>query len=270
MDSYLLTNEAIDAYIGRGWSIIPIRSGDKRPLVRWEEFQYRRPHVEEVHAWFSGWPEAGVGVVTGAVSGLVVLDIDPRHGGEASLERLQKQYDRLPSTLQCRSGGGGRHLYFAHPRAPIRSKAGFAPGVDLRGEGGYVVAPPSLHASGLRYVWVGDRKPKISDLTPLPDWVLQLAVDQPRRLGHSIAYWCRLVREGVREGERNNTIASLAGHLLRHGVDASVVVEVLLCWNRVRCQPPLADDEVVAVVESIKRRHERDDRWSTRRNPAAN
>jgi Bifunctional DNA primase/polymerase, N-terminal/Primase C terminal 1 (PriCT-1) len=270
MDSYLLMNEAIDAYIGHGWSIIPIRSGDKRPLVRWEEFQYRCPRAEEVHTWFSGWPDAGIGVVTGAVSGLIVLDIDPEHGGEASLERLQSQHDRLPTTVECRSGGGGRHLYFAHPGAVVRNKAGLAPGVDLRGDGGYVVAPPSLHASGLRYVWVGDRRPKMSDLAPLPGWVLQLAVDQPGRFGHSIAYWRRLVREGVREGERNNTIASLAGHLLRHDVDASVVMEVLLCWNRVRCQPPLTDDEVVAVVESIKRRHERDDWRSTHRNPAAN
>jgi len=90
-------------------------------------------------------------------------------------------------------------------------------------------------------------------LAPLPDWVLQLAADQPRRLGHSIAYWRRLVREGVRAGERNNTVASLAGHLLRHGVDASVAMEVLLCWNRVRCRPSLMDDEVVSVVESIGR-----------------
>jgi hypothetical protein len=102
MDSYLLMNEAIDAYIAHGWSIIPIRSGDKRPLVRWEEFQYRRPHVEEVRAWFSVWPEAGIAVVTGAVSGVVVLDIDPRHGGEASLERLQWQNGRLHTTVECR------------------------------------------------------------------------------------------------------------------------------------------------------------------------
>jgi hypothetical protein len=114
MDSYLLMNEAIEAYIAHGWSIILVRSGDKRPLVRWEEFQYRRAHVEEVRAWFSGWPEAGIAVVTGAISGLVVLDIDPRHGGEASLERLRWQHDRLPTTVECRSGGGGRHLYFTH------------------------------------------------------------------------------------------------------------------------------------------------------------
>ena len=97
------------------------------------------------------------------------------------------------------------------------------------------------------------------DLVPLPARVLRQAIEQPARLGHPIAHWRRLVREGVREGERNNTIA-LAGHLLRHRVDAPVVMEVLLCWNRVRCQPPLVDEEVVSVVEGIKRLHARDDR----------
>jgi hypothetical protein len=255
MDAHVLVAEAIDDYIAHGWSIIPIRSGDKRPLVRWEEFQYRHPRVEEVQAWFSGWPEAGIGIVTGALSGLVVLDIDVRHGGEASLERLERHHGRLPATVECRSGGGGRHLYFAHPGALLRNKVGLAPGVDLRGDGGYVVAPPSLHASGVRYAWVRDRRPAMADLAPLPDWVLRQAIEQPGRLGHPIAHWRRLVREGVREGERNNTIASLAGHLLRHRVDAPVVMEVLLCWNRVRCQPPLVDEEVVSVVESIKRLH---------------
>jgi hypothetical protein len=91
---------------------------------------------------------------------------------------------------------------------------------------------------------VEDRTPELTALAPLPDWVLGQAVGEPGRLGHPIAHWRRLVREGVREGERNNTIASLAGHLLRHGVDAAVVTEILLCWNRVRCQPPLMNDEV--------------------------
>jgi hypothetical protein len=260
MDAHVLVAEAIDDYIAHGWSIIPIRSGDKRPLVRWEGFQYRRPRGVEVQAWFSGWPEAGIGIVTGAVSGLVVLDVDPRHGGEASLERLERQHGRLPATVECRSGGGGRHLYFAHPGALLRNKVGLAPGVDLRGDGGYVVAPPSLHASGVRYAWVRDRQPEIADLAPLPGSVLRPAIEQPARLGHPIAHWRRLVREGVGEGKRNNSIASLAGHLLRHGVDAPVVMEILLCWNRVRCQPPLVDEEVVSVVESIKRLHARDDR----------
>jgi hypothetical protein len=68
-----------------------------------------------------------------------------------------------------------------------------------------------------------------------------------------------LVREGVARGERNNTIASLAGHLFWHGVDARVALELLLSWNRIRCRPPLPDDEVAAIVQSIERIHERNE-----------
>jgi Bifunctional DNA primase/polymerase, N-terminal/Primase C terminal 1 (PriCT-1) len=249
---------AIHEYIRRGWSIIPIKPGDKRPLVRWEEFQRRYSGEEEAHGWFRAWPDAGIGIVTGAISGLVVIDVDIRHGGDVSLEALERENGQLPATVECLTGGGGRHLYFAHSGGLIRNKAGLTPGVDLRGDGGYVVAPPSLHLSGVRYVWAADRNPGSMPIAPLPDWVQRRALDEPSRRGHPVAYWRRLVSEGVPAGERNNTIASVAGHLLRHSVDPTVAIELLLCWNRVRCRPPLADEEVAAVVDSITRIHERD------------
>jgi hypothetical protein len=248
-------DETIHDYLARGWSIIPIRPGDKRPLVRWEEFQHRRPSEDEARGWLRAWPEAGIGIVTGAISGLVVLDVDPRHGGDASLERLEREHGRLPVTLEARTGSGGRHLYFAHPGGLVRNKAALAAGIDLRGDGGYVVAPPSLHASGRRYAWVEDRAPASARPAPLPAWLLRQAVETPGRVGHPLAHWRRLTREGVPEGQRNSTLASLAGHLFWHGVDATVVLELLLCWNRERCRPPLADDEVAGVVESITRLH---------------
>src|SRR5439155_2534028 len=206
-------NAEVHDYIGRGWSVIPIRSGDKRPLVRWEDFQHRRPTEAEARAWFCGCREAGIGIVTGAISGLVVVDIDVRHGGDGALEHIEREHGRLPTTVECRTGGGGRHLYFAHPGGLVRNKVGLAPGIDLRGDGGYVVAPPSLHPSGLRYAWARDGRPGHAALAPLPDWLLRQAIGDSGRLGHPITHWHRLSREGVREGERNNTIASLAGHL---------------------------------------------------------
>jgi hypothetical protein len=259
IDSEVSMNSAVHEYIGRGWSIIPIRPGDKRPLVPWEKFQHRHPSEAEACAWFSGRSEAGIGIVTGAISGLVVVDIDVSHGGDGALEHLEREHGRLPTTVECRTGGGGRHLYFAHPGGlVVRNKVGLAPGVDLRGDGGYVVAPPSLHASGLRYAWLDGRAPGSTAIMPLPDWVLRQAVEEPARRGHPIAYWRRLVCDGVAAGERNNTIASLAGHLFRHGLDSAIVLELLLCWNRVRCRPPLVDEEVASVVTSIRRLHERD------------
>jgi hypothetical protein len=252
------TQQAALDYVRRHWSVIPVRHHDKRPAIRWQEFQQRRASKHEVEEWFERWPEGNVGIVTGAVSGLVVLDIDPQHDGEASLERLVRQHGPLPSTVAAVTGGGGRHLYFAHPSGVVRNKVGLAPGIDLRGDGGCVVAPPSVHASGKTYSWLEGKSPQQMSLAPLPRWLLHTTGSDQQGMGHPPAYWRQLVREGVPEGERNNTIASLSGHLLWHGVDPDVVQELLLCWNQVRCRPPLSVGEVVRTVDSITRLHERD------------
>ncbi len=246
-------------YLSRGWSVIPVRSREKRPLVNWQDYQQRRPTEEEVRAWFTTWPDANIGIVTGAVSGLVVLDIDPAHDGVASLGQLQRRHGPLPTTVEAVSGGGGRHLYFAHPGGLVRNRVALAPGIDVRGDGGMIVAPPSIHSSGKRYAWRKGHAPGEIPLAPLPTWLYRPPVAESGRVGHSLEYWRRLLAEGVSEGQRNITIASLAGHLLWHGVDPQVVTELLLCWNRVRCRPPLSDDEVVRTVQSITRLHERGD-----------
>jgi hypothetical protein len=248
-------NEVLRDYIRRGWSIIPIIPRDKRPLVRWEDFQTRLPSEPEVSAWFRAWPDAGVAIVTGAISRVVVVDVDLQHDGESALNHIESLYGRLPKTLECRTGGGGRHLYFSHSGGLVRNRVGLLPGIDLRGDGGYVVAPPSRHATGALYAWADDAGPNYAALAPLPGWAVRHGIEQLPRVGRPIDHWRELVRKGVLAGERNNTIASLAGHLLRRGVDDAVVMELLLCWNRMRCRPPLEDAEVAAVVASITRVH---------------
>jgi hypothetical protein len=139
---------------------------------------------------------------------------------------------------------------------PLRNRVGLAPGIDLRGEGGLIIAPPSIHPSGKAYAWIEGRGPD-RPLAALPDWLERLARGIGSGIGHPLSHWRALVKEGITEGARNNTIASLAGHLLWHGVDPDVVLEMLLCWNRVRCRPPLDDEEVARTVRSITRTHRR-------------
>jgi hypothetical protein len=250
-----LFTEALQ-YAGYHWSVIPMRPRDKRPLIRWQDHQQRRADADEIAGWFKRWPDANVGIVTGVISGLVVLDIDPRHGGEESLAGWETEHGPLPHSIEARTGGGGRHIYFRHPGGVIHNRVGLAPGIDLRGDGGCIVTPPSIHHSGNAYCWVRGHEPGHAALAELPGWLLARLQDATRSPGHSSAYWQQLVRAGVGEGERNNTIASIAGHLLWHGVDADVVMELLLCWNRTRCSPPLDDDEVIRTVQSITRLHQ--------------
>ena len=245
---------AARSYLARGWSVIPMEARAKRPLVRWQEFQSRHALPDVISRWFQRWPEANVGIVTGAISRLVVMDVDRQHGGLSSLALLEMEHGSLPATVAALTGGGGRHYYFAHPGDVIHNRTGLAPGIDIRGDGGCVVAPPSIHPSGGRYAWVPGCSPDDVQPANLPGWLRDLATTKSMQ-GHSRSHWRDLVQGGVAIGARNSTIASLAGHLLWHEVDPAVVTELLLAWNRVRCRPPLGDEEVLRTVASIISHH---------------
>jgi hypothetical protein len=245
--------ETAQRYLARGWCILPLRARSKRPLVSWEPLQSALPSVEQVVDWFRRWPDANIGIVTGETSNLVVLDIDPKHGGDVSLERLERRFGPLPTTIEATTGGGGRHLYFAHPGGLTRNRTGLAQGIDLRGDGGYIVAPPSIHPSGRPYAWAAGRSPEEVALAALPRWILLPSGGVRAR--RTLSDWRRLVHDGVPAGQRNSSIASLAGHLLWHQVDPEVLLELLLAWNRMRCRPPLEDAEVAQVVANIVRLH---------------
>jgi hypothetical protein len=248
--------EWANCYRRLGWSVIPVRPRAKIPLLTWEPFQTHAATAAQIARWLERWPDANLGVVTGAISGLVVLDVDPIHGGDGSLADLELRQGRLPQTVEAVTGGGGRHLYFKHPGGFVHNRASMAPGLDVRGDGGYVVAPPSVHPAGLDYRWMPGHDPTEIALAPLPGWVAETAADRAHP-GHPIAYWRALLHQGVTEGSRNNSVAALTGRLLWHGVDPRVIKELLLCWNAVRCRPPLPESEVVTTIDSVRRTRER-------------
>lgn len=245
------------AAAGRGWSVLPMRPCAKAPLVPWLELQERRAHADEIRGWFERWPDANVGVVTGAISGLVVVDVDPAHGGRDSLADLEAEIGQLPPTVEVITGGRGRHLYFAHPGGTVPNRAGVLPGIDVRGDGGSLAMPPSVHPSGRKYRWMSGRSP--DDLAParMPTALVTRIRRRLPAAGYTLPHWRAVVREGVDEGRRNDTIASLTGHLLWHGIDPYVALQLLLSWNRDHCRPPLPETEVARTVASISRVHDR-------------
>jgi hypothetical protein len=166
--------QAALSYAARGWSVIVMQPRAKRPLVPWREFQQRRARAEEIVAWFDRHPDANVGIVTGKISGIVVIDIDVAHGGPASVAELERAHGPLPVTIEARTGGGGRHLYYLHPGRTQGNRAGLRPGIDVRGDGGCVVAPPSIHPCGRRYAWAEGLAPGEHALAPLPGRLLGL------------------------------------------------------------------------------------------------
>lgn len=171
-----------------------------------------------VEAWWRRWPDANLGVVTGRQSGLVVVDVDPDHGGIDSMRRLVAEHAPLPSGPRVRTGSGGWHVLFAWPGREVRNSAGrVGPGVDIRGDGGYVIAPPSVHAAGDRYVWT-----RGGDPPQLPEWLHRLveppridrpAAREPIPISEALDRWAAAALRGeierVRvapEGARNHTL----------------------------------------------------------------
>jgi hypothetical protein len=123
--------------------------------------------------WEFAYTIANIGIRTGQESGLVVLDVDPRHGGDETLRQLEAQHGPLPATPTVRSGGGGRHHYFRHPGSRVRTTSGIlGSGFDTRGDGGYIIAPGSLHVSGQYYEFEDGKTPGDIPIAPIPTWLL--------------------------------------------------------------------------------------------------
>ena len=129
----------------------------------------------QIASWWGKWPDANIMIATGAVAGIWALDIDPKSGGVKSLAKLEKTHGKLPSTVEVMTGGGGQHLYFKHPGGKIANSAGkLGDGLDVRGDGGFVIAPPSNHASGGTYSWCPGRALGEVPMANAPDWLLDL------------------------------------------------------------------------------------------------
>jgi predicted P-loop ATPase len=160
-------------YVKRGWAVLPCRPRDKRPATK---HGFKDATTEKgvlVQAWAAN-PEANLGVATGSVSGIVVLDVDPRNGGDKNLAELERVHGPLPETATVATGGGGRHFYFSAPMGTVPS-GDLAPGVEIKADGRYVIAPPSVHPSGEQYRWL---RPLKAGLAPSPPWARPRSVEK--------------------------------------------------------------------------------------------
>jgi hypothetical protein len=174
------TLETALEYAQRGWRVIPIRPGEKRPpITSWQTAATTDP--ETITTWYTGqYTNHGIGIATGPTSGIFVLDIDDKEHsrGYDTLNDLETQHSPLPETLTVITGSGGNHLYFTHPADQlIRNDAGrrLGPGLDIRGEGGQVVAPGSTHPNGTTYEF--DIETEHLEPAPAPQWLLDLLKD---------------------------------------------------------------------------------------------
>jgi hypothetical protein len=174
--------QAALSYAQRCWAVFPLGALSKVPLISKEHggHGYHDATTDEVQireSW-SRWPRANVGIATRA-SGLVIIDVDSRKGGDERLLDLEGRYGKLPDTPEVVTGSGGRHVYFAAPETDDvqRKTDALGDGLDLPN---YVVAPPSIHPdTGSPYVWEASSRPDDIPVAPCPAWVLKLAENRP-------------------------------------------------------------------------------------------
>ena len=250
-------------YYQAGWAVVPLHSvrkgrctcpkgadcpspGKHPRIPTWRAYQVQRPTAEEVRTWWSRWPKANVGVLTGSISGIICLDID----GPEGLEALTARGYALPPTAVSRTARGW-HYIFRHPGGVVPNAVKLLPGVDLRADGGLFVAAPSVHASGRTYQW--ELTPDEAGIADPPAWLLEAirqaaAQAKPHRL--TAEDWSR----DIPEGQRNTELTRRAGSLLAGGrMEPAEALTMLLAWNQAHCKPPLPEDEVRRIVASIAR-----------------
>lgn len=218
-----------------------------------------------IQGWWKRWPDANIGLRT---DGLCVLDVDVK-GDVDGLKTLEGLGVDLSSVPVAKTGSGGRHYFFSATPKPVRNTAGFRPGLDIRGAGGYVVAAPSLHSSGGRYEWLVEDIPEV--FPPVPEWLLRL-LEKPQRpadqntapapqgprqalLGRGLAYLAKCAP--ATEGSRNDTGFRLAGNLFALEEDGARLSEdevfhLMGSWN-LGNSPPLPEDELRQVIGSALR-----------------
>ena len=234
-------------YLDRGYPVIPIRP-DKKPFIKWQEFQKRQSTSDEVRQWWDKWPNAMIGTVTGEISKLFIVDCD-------TPEAYQKVQEYIPDSLDIPTVDtprGGKHLWF-HSDSPISGTAGVMPGLDIRGQGNYIIAPPSANGEGKRYVWMPELS--LDDIEPpsVPEPLykyISLYTYRERNTCNATA------GKMFEDGRRDNDLFHTANVLTKGGMPAEEIAQVLerliLSWGEKPDSKWIADK-----IESAKKRDSR-------------
>lgn len=235
--------------------VFPVRDRDKRPLTSHGCLDATTNTIQ-VKRWWGKWPDANIGIATGVgPKPLFVLDVDIGHGsdkkGDETLKALEVRYGEIPSTWVCRTGGGGAHYYFTCDDPSVTIGADVLPGLDFRGRGGYVVAPPSIHQSGVRYEWAEENSPVTGgQLARIPDWLLSVLRKDRQLSGAQIL---DDTPDIIPSGSRNTEIFRLASSLRAKGLSRAELTAAMMQVNEDRCDPPLSAEEINTICQSVSK-----------------
>ena len=248
-----LLNVVAKVYLARGWPLIPLL-GKQPGLATWKEYQTRLPTTADLALWFgfTSPKPTGIGIVTGRLSGLVVVDCDSPNDAAFWLGRFPR------SPLMVQTGRGGMHIYYHTPSMEVRNRAKlFQRQIDIRGEGGYVAAPPSQHPNGVSYAWT---EPSVDLHTTLPAFDPLWLVDTERlevpRAAHvgtttlrNVAAYIGRIAATAGQGGHNATFRA-ACKLRDAGLSPDDALVILSRWNDTNAFPPWSPEELQHKIAS--------------------
>ena len=226
-------------YATKGWRVFPITPKQKAPALFKSWNTRATDDKDQINTWWKKWPDANIGILTGEKSGIFVVDIDPKNGGDESMAKLLEDKE-LPDTATVRTGSGWSHIFFRYPDEKIKTRRGFpGKGIDICSNGGYVVAAPSIHPNGTPYRWVRNR----DQIANAPQWLLDLLLNEKKQ---------PVNKDGViHVGVRNQELYRIGCSLRGEGVKPRQLGSKLHKINNYQCEIPLHDDEVNLIVDSV-------------------
>lgn len=246
-----LLDAAIEYATKYKWAVFPCSPMSKKPLTP-HGCKDAKKSVGAIKAWWKRWPDASIGIATGSVSGLIVIDedLDEDKGlnGYEEVSEWERINGALPATVQCITGRGGYHLYYQYDGTDIKNRAGILYGVDVRGEGGYVIAPPSMHPNGTEYQW--EDAPDEVDLAPIDATVRRFLFGESEKPKTAADF---KLPDRIQSGERNDTLFRLACSMQSQGLPDAAIMAALEQTNQTACDEPVSDAELTTIVESALR-----------------
>ena len=251
MSENLFYQHAID-YIKAGFAVFPLKPRGKEPLTK-RGFHDASTDPAQVKSWWQQYPNANIGIATGQAShGLCVIDmdIDEKKGldGFTTFQNWSKDHGYVPPSWTSRTGRGGFHFFF-HSDEPVSNRVNLLPGVDVRGDGGYIVAPPSIHPNGNAYEWMPKLSPDDLELCTIDD-NLRYLLSGKNADRQSFQY---LSPVQIPEGERNHTLFRFACMMQAKGAADETIYAATMAENNVKCNPPLPERDVQRIVKSVQK-----------------
>ena len=228
------------------WAVFPVSQQTKKPLTP-HGCKDAKKDPGAIRAWWKRYPDASIGIATGSASNLLVIDedVDEDKGlnGVHEMQLWESDNGELPETVRAITGRGGAHLYFHYVGKDLGNRAGVIEGVDVRGEGGYIIAPPSIHPNGTQYEWECD--PEETELSDIDDTVKKLLALTKKTPGQKFK-----LPKRIESGQRNATLYRFACSLQAQGLTDEAITAAVMAENDVRCTEPLSEEEVNQIIGS--------------------